>query len=671
MPASETPSFYAASDLTTWLLAKFGQYETNRAKYEEKWTQNREIAESILAMAWREGEGNDWRTDTVSNMGRNKIMTALAIMMDTALAGGRVPFMLVPVGVPQGFEQEAASRAAHMEEYMRWQQETTNEDRELRRCCRSGLEYGPGWNRFTVKKVRVLNPKPFGGEGMAGEQGAEGYIPADMGQMRWDYQATEELIPASFTPSIWNMFWDYEERDIADMEMVIERDYITVGVLRKFKDKVAGGYIPDAIEKVLRDHPRDIMWGGDSGERHGVSPGEHGTSQDEPRRDYFPEKTHSIRRLKIFGLSPRVLVEAFEARMAAGDNATQDAAPVKVDEAGDDVEIMAEIAGREIIRMMRIEHHEWPYDYWMAEETLDEVGARGIADNTCEAWKEETGYLRAALDNGNLAGNLVFKRLPHKLKDEIKKFFPGCFIDGNETCDKVDDIGFDAMVIPDITGPLLAGQKGAQDRGDTDSGVPRLLQGMSSLGSNPTATEVQEITARSMQTFGQFMRNYDDGRIEPMEQRRLEYNQDDVRLADMWGPYKVQALGFAGFQGRIVRYAKIKQALQLIFSDATGESMRIHKLKAIWEEIWKEADIDPERVMRTEEEQQAQVAQELARQQQMAMSQDRVEADSRKAALDKVQQHNQAQQITAAAQSNEIPGEMPLPSTLTVEGATA
>jgi hypothetical protein len=585
-------SFYATSDLGSWLLARFAQLEANRAPLDKKWQANQEAFEAELAVAWKAGEGQGWRATTCSHLVRNKVIGALSIMMDTALSGGRVPFMLAPFDVPPGMEAEAQARADAMEEHMRWQQEVTNEDRQLRRCALSGLIYGMGWCRRVVRPVKVRLPRQ---EPLS----AFGLPPQSMGEMRWSYAQTEQAVPASDTPSIWNMFWDVEERDEDLMELIVERDFLTPHGLRKLTQDP--GYLKSAIMSVLSEHPTQQALGGVSALAQGTQPGEQGTSPEEPRRAHVAHKTHSIRRLTFWGLAPRLMVEEFESRLELGEAAA--AVPVVVDEPGDDVEVMAEICGREVIRFMRVERHERPYHFWLAEETLDEAGARGIADNARDAWIEETGYRRAALDNGNLAGNLIFTELPHLLSDdgEDKKLYPGVVKRGNEACDDIRK-AFGVVEVPDITAALLNGQHNAQERGDEDSGVPRLIQGMAGIGAAATATEVQELAQRGMQTFGQFMKNFDDGRIEPMEQWRLEYNMDDPAHADKWGPFKVQALGFNSFQGRVIRFAKMVQMLQMILADATGQLAQLHNLRAVIEEIWKEMDVDPEQFLKSEQQ---------------------------------------------------------------------
>ena len=88
MPPSTDPAT-PISDLAQYIKTRIEHLSEDRKGRDEAWNAIRDNVRAIAAKQWKAGEGEGWRSKSVINITKQKIMTGYAIVIDVLLQRGR------------------------------------------------------------------------------------------------------------------------------------------------------------------------------------------------------------------------------------------------------------------------------------------------------------------------------------------------------------------------------------------------------------------------------------------------------------------------------------------------------------------------------------------------------------------------------------------------------
>lgn len=544
-------------------------------------------------------EGIDWRSDVNLPIIKTKIFALYSMICDIILKGDTLQFGLKRS--PYEEELNEADEPARqkwekdkqlMEDKIKEQLQEFKAIREKKKKLLGLLTYGRCWSKFDKRLVKIKTYAPV----MVASQWEEPQEEAT----EWARQVIKKQVPGHRYISIWNIRWDMETENIQEGSGIAERMFDSVYGLRQLKKKQDEFYIPEHIQKVIDEH------------KHSHSSGDDMDSVEPGIRE-FANRKKGIRRIGFWIRAPRKNVEEFEdkisqMRIKKGRNYLNydpenfDLTTVTDDdESGDDVEIMAEVAGEEVIRFARVDPGIRPFKTAVAEITLDDSVAWGIGDNLKDMAYIGIGLWRAFLDNARLQANVILatkRRMfadPGKADDPIT---PGWRLEVSESCDDARK-ALAQVTIQDTTGGLINGM-GINDKHiDRFSMLPEILQGSVLPKQKPdTAYELSQLMENATRYVGSIVKN-DDELTEDEIKDLYDYNMDDPEVKGK-GNYTVYATGFATFQKKVVQLTVLKQLL--VMSLADPELRKEIKNRAHLEVIYEDSELDPDDFLKSEKE---------------------------------------------------------------------
>lgn len=578
----------------------FEPWKKNRHTLELKWQQNLDAFNAEPNTAWKTGEAEGWRSDTVHPIVKMKILSAFSIVADMMLQNGSLPFNLIPSPMDRiiledldDMEREQIEDSiSDMVELIRQQQLDCKGDREMLKCIFSGALYGEANAKGYVQAItrNQFKPVSFAPPGLRDPGGK--YTRHIQEQVSKNSPGWEYL-------SVWNIFRDMEIDDIQSSVGIIHRDFTSPFEMRQ---KIGGPFwLPESIEEAITraKEPGASASGEDS---TGVIPG----------RRKLQHRHQTIERKEFWGRVPVDVVQQFEEDIMWAKNGKAltfaDGGSEFVRD-GNEVEIMATLADDHIVRYTPMPPNERPFWRCVWEIKLDHHEAQGVADNIECIRKVLTGLVRAYEDNKRLSANVIFATKSDYLEPgALDKWYPGKRI---EVSEEVDDVrkALQQVIVQDVGASILEGISVFERIGDETSQMPKIMQGEVAEKKQPdTAFELNQLLTNAGKYIGGVVKNYDE-LIENIVNFFFTYNMSDPSVQYGKGNYIAKALGFSTFNDMVVKLQKLMQALQIITSHEAllGEA----KVRELLEEIFKALGIDPSNMLKTMEEKQAEFQQQM------------------------------------------------------------
>lgn len=592
---------------------------------------------------WKKDEGKDWRSNSWVGFVRVKIWSFFAVMVDTFLRAGKVPFVLNPSKYDEQYMnpdqlKERDARIEKMTSKIESQLTMRHADREKIKEILSGGYYGMAFSAFNIEEVDSIEFKQV----LPGEISsavAAGFMDPDEIQQyaRYKMVKDKEDVPGHRYVSVWNMVWDMDSDDLQPATSDGYAEHMKASPFQ-LKQLNGVGYISANIGKVISEAKdnKDSTNNSDTDE----SPGKASLS----------DRTKTIDRYAFYMRVPRIHAEDFERIMAAGGddvftlNSVSDV--TDAEESGDDIEIMGEIAGGEIIRYLRNDTGKRPHKMWVVEQNLDETTGTGIADNMESVQESLVGMIRSFEDNKKLSANVITAVKNRYFNDpsQVKSIKPGTQLDIADSCDDARK-AIMPIVIPDVGESLMSGIQLMMQLKDDVSMIPTILQGFNLPKHQPdTAYEMQQLTINAGKYIGMAIRNMDEMMVEDEIKDIYEYNMLYGDDEECKVNCKVKANGFTSFQNKEVRGARMQQILGLM---ASSEFLSPWiKVRPHLDILYEANDEDPTRFVNSEEEmaqdaQRKMEAEAMAQQRaiQMAVQTSRIEAGKEIMVKDREHQH--------------------------------
>jgi len=581
------------SGLAAFLLEEyFSNWKHNRAAiFEDKWRRNMEAFERISGRfwkdTWKEEETEDWRSDTFIGITKQKILSAWSIVIDIFLQDDKFPFDLKPApsdnivleDLPREERAVIIEDIEDMARVIRQQLKDTKAVRELMKCVMSGAIYGESYAKRFIDSIQRVNFQQ-------NEFGRFDQVTSEANQPGWEYV------------SCFSIFRDYEIEDIQDCAGICQVDYSSAYLLRQSMQYP--GFFPDTIEDVISEYASQKTT---ESSTSGVNNQDYDPDWATPpasAAQKMSRYTSVIPMKEFWARVPRAFAEEFEKDREKSDyiytneNSQND---------GDEVEIMALIAGDQIIRYARVEKNERPYFWTPWEIRLDFPGGCGVADNLEQTQTVLNGMVRAFEDNKKLSGNVILAAKESFFQKMGDTLTPGMRIKLSEDIDNAAQ-ALHAVVIPDVGESLLSGIGLFERYADEESQLPKILQGaIHEKQKADTAFELNQLQTNAGKYLGGVVRNYDENLIEPVIMSFYVYNMLDPDLSIQKRNLIVQALGYKSYQDKVIRLQKLLQLFNiLINNDATLIETNVRDMIR---EISMALSVDPSLSLRRPEEKQA------------------------------------------------------------------
>ncbi len=638
----------APDELVSVLTRKFESYKSARAEFENEWVQDYDTFMATFKAELKTGEGQMWRSRANHPMTRIKVNIAVSQMSDVWFRGGRFPYMLKNTPVPDspineememlGFDM--TERLHKMSQRIDDQLIEARTNDELLACGQGCALFGTGVMRGPFVEMRkryryvgvlpdeIKNmepPMPQSQDPQQAQEEAKQIMEQQRElfkqSVRFEQEEFTEPAPTFRNADIWDFFADPESSgDTQRMSGMFYRQHVTNAEFADLKDIVGQDgkpiYNAEAIDAILLQDSIDTM---DS------SVGPHRIHQvDQPER--------VIEVIEYCGkLTKKDLKNHIQIRDEIKDI--------------DPIEVIITFCREKILRVTenKMPGKMRPYHMVQWERIPGTPYGRGLGRNLRDPQSLATGFMRAYIDNKNLAGaGMLAIRAGSLDPMEDASPMPGKVL---KLRPEVRDVreAIQQFVFPDVGSSILEAIDRSENLGDTASGIPKALEGQAVQGPQETAFEINQRITSAAKQIGLVLKYFDERIVCPMIRALYHWNMAMPIDPDMRGDYEVHATGFSSYQDRVVKGTALRNFLGLIgnLAQAFPELQAKYDTAAIVNAIARTEDIDPEELLRDEDE-----ANAMLEQQQQAVAQAQAElaqAQQEKNQLEQAKIQSQAQ----------------------------
>lgn len=390
------------------------------------------------------------------------------------------------------------------------------------------------------------------------------------------YQPKTILTPKVSFTSIWDLYIDPAcSTDTRDAEWLTERHKMNMVEVRQLRDRPL--FDKKAIDSLIMAGPNYQEF----------------TSTDTTRED--PDLNTSVSRSST-------LWEVWEYwGYVSTDKLTEYGLTIPED-AGDYVQVNVWYSGDYVLRVTlnpfqpsRIPYYVFPY-----ERDPYSIYGTGVPEAMADQQKLLNGFLRMAVDNLALAGNLVFDVDETSLAEgQSMEIAPGQIFRRNA--------GAPGQAIYGIKFPSTANEnlqmvREVRQHADEATGIPSVSHGQTGVsGTGRTAAGMSMILNNASLNIKTAVRNIDDNLIAPLGQALFAWNMQFLgdRHPDIEGDLEIVATGASSLEMKDVEAQRLQTFLQLSMNPALAPLIR---LPTVVKRLAQIMDMDPEDILNTPEE---------------------------------------------------------------------
>ena len=371
--------------------------------------------------------------------------------------------------------------------------------------------------------------------------------------------------------SVWNFYPDPNAETGGDMEWAIERHQMHAGQLRALKDRPH--FRNKAIDRVLMQMGN---W-----ERRSF---EHTIDED----NFTESENRLYEVLEFWGFMNKQMLEEFDI-----DTSTiiDDAAQVNV-----------WTSGNEVLRVVvnpfipqRIPYYVVPY-----ETDPYTIWGTGVPESMEDTQALMNGFMRLAVDNLALSGNLVFD-----IDDSM--LVPGQEMDIHPGKIFRRQTGGQGQAIHGISFPNTAPAnmdmfRQVRQMADESTGIPSFAHGqMGVMSPTRTASGMSMLLNNASLNIKTVIRNIDDFLLKPWGEAYYRWHMQFNDRVDIKGDLEIRALGSSSMQAKEIRSNRLNTFLQLAANPALAPLI---KFPTVIKELAISMDMDPNEILNNPEEQQ-------------------------------------------------------------------
>jgi hypothetical protein len=384
------------------------------------------------------------------------------------------------------------------------------------------------------------------------------------------YEPLIKTVPEISHVSIWNLYWDPDAVNMDQAQYIIERHKMSRTELYNLKKR------PFFRANVIDDV---------------ISEGESYTKKywEDDLRDYAPR--FGVNRFEVLEYWGEVSIELLEANEVE--------IPEEMMGAG---QLQANIwyCNGRILRFVlnpfkpaRIPYFAVPY-----ELNPYSLAGIGVGENMNDSQTLMNGFMRMAVDNAVLSGNLVFEVDETNLvPGQELTVYPGKVFRRQGGAPGQSLFG---TKFPNVSNENMQLFDKARQLADESTGIPSFSHGQTGItGVGRTASGISMLMSAASGNVKTVIKNIDDYLLGPLGKALFNFNMQFDFDPTIRGDLEVNARGTESLMANEVRSQRLMQFLQIASNPAL---MPFAKMPYIIREIAKSMDLDPDKVTNSMEE---------------------------------------------------------------------
>jgi hypothetical protein len=369
--------------------------------------------------------------------------------------------------------------------------------------------------------------------------------------------------------SVWNFYPDPNATCADDMEWAIERHKMNHQQLRALKDRPH--FSASAIDRLLR-RPGNY-------ERRSF---EH--TLDESNHTESQVRLYEV--LEFWGYVDKELLKEYDIDVS--------------DVEGDYAQVNVWVSGNEVLRVVVNPFIPQRIPYFVVPYEVDpySIWGTGVPESMEDTQALMNGFMRLAVDNLALAGNLVFDVDDSMLvPGQEMEIYPGKIFrrQGAGPGQAVHGIQF-----PNTAPANLDMYRNVRQLADEATGIPSFAHGqMGVMSPTRTASGMSMLLNNASLNIKTVIRNIDDYLLKPWGEAYYRWNMQFNDKVDIKGDLEVRATGSSSMQAKEVRSQRLNTFLQLSANPAIAPMI---KFPTVIRELAISMDIDPEEILNNPDE---------------------------------------------------------------------
>jgi len=385
---------------------------------------------------------------------------------------------------------------------------------------------------------------------------------------KWDeegnYDPIIKTVPQVSHVSVWNFYPDPDANNMDEAQYVIERHKMSRSQLRQLKRRpfFRNNVIDDAI--ALGENYNKESW-------------------EDDLSDYAPE--YGIERFEVLEYWGTVDVSMLEEQAVD--------IPPELSEV-DELQANVWICNGKLLRMVinpfkpaRIPYHAAPYEL----NPYSFFGV-GIAENMSDTQTLMNGFMRMAVDNAVLSGNLLIEIDETNLvPGQDLTLYPGKVFrrQGGAPGQAIFGTKF-----PNVAGENLQLFDKARVLADESTGFPSFAHGQTGVtGVGRTASGISMLMGAAQGSIKSVVKNIDDYLLRPLGEGLFRFNMQFDFDPSIKGDLEVKARGTESLMANEVRSQRLTQFMQIAAQPSLAP---FTKFPYIIREIAKSLELDPDKV---------------------------------------------------------------------------
>ena len=379
-----------------------------------------------------------------------------------------------------------------------------------------------------------------------------------------EYDPTFKTIPQVSHVSVWNFYPDPDSTNMDEAQYVIERHKMSRSQLRSLKKRPH--FRPQVIEDAI-----------EAGENYDKK------SWEDDLADYAPE--NYIERFEVLEYWGNCDVDML---------LQQDIEIPKELQKLDEIQVNVWICNGKLIRMVinpfkpaRIPYVAAPYEL----NPYSFFGV-GVAENMDDTQTLMNGFMRMAVDNAVLSGNLLIEVDETNLvPGQDLSVYPGKVFRSQGGAPGQAIFG---TKFPNVAGENLQLFDKARQLADESTGMPSFAHGQTGItGVGRTASGISMLMNAAAGSIKTVIKNVDDYLLKPLGEGLFKFNMQFDYDPQIKGDLEVKARGTESLMANEVRSQRLMQFLQVSSNPALAP---FAKFQYIIREIAKAMDLDPDKV---------------------------------------------------------------------------
>ena len=379
-----------------------------------------------------------------------------------------------------------------------------------------------------------------------------------------EYSPTFKTVPQVSHVSVWNFYPDPDANNIDEAQYVIERHKLSRSQMRNLKKRpyFRSTVIDEAI--ALGENYSKEYWENDLA-------------------DYAPE--YGVERFEVFEYWGMCDVDMLQEQ---GVDIPEELAQM------DELQANIWICNGKLIRMVLNPFKPAKIPYMAAPYELNPYSffGIGIAENMEDTQLLMNGFMRMAVDNAVLSGNLLIEVDETNLvPGQDLSVYPGKIFrrQGGAPGQAIFGTKF-----PNVAGENLQLFDKARVLADESTGFPSFAHGQTGvMGVGRTASGISMLMGAASGTIKNVIKNVDDYLLRPLGEGLFQFNMQFDFDPEIKGDLEVKARGTESLMANEVRSQRLMQFLQVSSNPALAP---FAKFQYIIREIAKSLDLDPDKV---------------------------------------------------------------------------